>query len=118
MTARRTRSFARAKAAQDELDRYFDEMGRKGWATLLIASGIDIAPDGTYAVRVNVQKLGAGASQIPRSVNGVPVVVRETGVVRARHPIQPLVDCVKRGGALRRWADLVVEDDDDEEYEE
>jgi hypothetical protein len=105
MTAHRTRSLDEAKAARAELQRYFAEMDRKGWTTLEIATGIDIADDGSYAVRVNVQKLGAGASQIPKSVNGIAVVVRETGVVRAR-PVQPLVNCEARGEA---WLGGVIE---------
>jgi len=114
MTARRTRSLEEAEAARAELQRYFEAMDRKGWTTLLVATGIDLAADGTYAVRANVQKLGAGVSQVPKSVNGIPVVVRETGVVQAR-PVQPLVNCVERGELIRRVADAVAPDDDDDD---
>jgi hypothetical protein len=106
MKAQRTQSIEEAKAAQAELQRYFDQMNHKGYTTLDVAIGIDVATDGTYAVRVNVAKLGAGASQVPKSVNGIPVVVRETGPVSAR-PVRPLVNCRSRGEALMAAAKAV-----------
>lgn len=112
----RTRSLEEAEAARAELQRHFESMARKGWTTLYISTGIDLAADGTYAVRVNVAKIGAGASQIPKSVNGIEVVVRETGVVRAQ-PVQPLVNCVERGELIRRVVDAMEPDDDDDDVE-
>lgn len=104
MKSQRTHSLEDAQTAKAELQRYFDEMNRKGYTTLDVAIGIDAAPDGTYAVRVNVVKLGAGASQVPKSVNGIPVVVRETGPVTPRRApaasCAPLVNCAERGREL------------------
>jgi len=81
-TGNRTRSMKDAQEACGHLEVFLTRLREVGAIRELPALGVDLAEDGSYAVRANVH-VAADVALIPRSMHGIAVVVKQREMPRA-----------------------------------